>query len=326
MTAISNSAFYNCTSLENITIPDSVESIETAAFSGSKLRSIDIPGSVETIGSYAFNGLTTLTSVTLNDGLKTISDGAFVTSGVAAVTIPKTVTSIGQNAFAGCGGLSSVTILGAATNVGNNVFAGCSGLHKVTSLIETGSINASAFSPSSLTDGIYGFAGTTTQTYATTYSVPFHTLQKVVFESKGGSDVPLGYTAAGGTVDEPDMPTLSGKAFAGWYDNEEYTGAPVTFPYTVSTDKTLFAKWVDLTLSSSDSDGTIYTGGRVTLTPSLGGGTWDFDEAYLSRDGNTFTALKAGKTTVTYAAGGISVAYDVTIEASGLPTTGQDFA
>ncbi len=322
--AISNSAFYNCSSLEHITIPDSVASIGTAAFGGSHLQSIDIPGSVETIGNYAFNGLGTLTSVTLHDGLKTISDGAFVTSGVTAITIPKTVTYIGLNAFAGCNGLSSVTIRGAATNLGSGAFAGCPGLHKVTSLIETG-YYSNAFSTSLLTDGIYGFAGTTTEEYATANSVPFHALQKVVFDSKGGSDVDFGYNVLGGTVDEPDMPTLSGSAFLGWYDNDDYVGDAVSFPYEVTGTQTLYAKWEALSLASSDADGEIYTGGRVTLTPSMADGVWDFDEAYLSRDGNTFTALKAGKTTVTYTASGISVAYDVTIEESSLPSTGQNF-
>lgn len=79
-----------------------------------------------------------------------------------------------------------------------------------------------------------------------------------------------------------------------------------------------------LTLTSSDADGTIYTGGRITLTPSVAGGTWDFDTALLSRSGNQFTGLAAGVARVTYTLGAASVYFDVTITASGLPTTGQD--
>ena len=393
--AIGASTFYNCESLQHITLPDSLESIGTSAFMEAGLLSIDIPGSVESIDSAAFNGLATLTSVTLHDGLKFIVSSAFLNSGITAITIPKTVLEIGDTAFAACSGLTSVTILGAATNVGSNVFAACDNLHKVTSLIETGNIHATAFSASYLTDGIYGFADTATQTYADTHSIPFHVLLKVVFDSKGGSDVPPDYTSAGGSVSKPADPTWDGYVFAGWYDNDDYIGSAVTFPYTVTETKTLYArwtaictvtfdsgggsvvasqevmegdkvtepadptlsgnvfggwyadegltdawdfdtdtiatsmtlhaKWTRLTLASSDADGTIYTGGRITLTPSLAGGVWDFDEACLSRDGNTFTALKAGNTSVTYTVGGVSIAYEITIKESDLPSTGQNF-
>jgi LPXTG-motif cell wall-anchored protein len=78
-------------------------------------------------------------------------------------------------------------------------------------------------------------------------------------------------------------------------------------------------------LTSSVADGTIYVGGRITLTPNIGGGTWSFDSSIFSREGDTFTALKAGTSTITYTVGGVSVSYEVTIEESELPQTGQNF-
>ncbi len=78
--------------------------------------------------------------------------------------------------------------------------------------------------------------------------------------------------------------------------------------------------------TSSDADGKIYTGGRITLTPSVQNGTWSFDGTYLSQDGFSFTALKAGTTTVTYTVGAYSESYVITIQQSGLPNTGQDFS
>ncbi len=80
-----------------------------------------------------------------------------------------------------------------------------------------------------------------------------------------------------------------------------------------------------LALSSSDTDGKIYTGGRITLTPNIGGGEWSYDSGYLSLSGNTFTALKAGTTTVTYTVGGVSEDYEITIAESVLPETGQRY-
>jgi len=80
-----------------------------------------------------------------------------------------------------------------------------------------------------------------------------------------------------------------------------------------------------LYLESSDSDGIIYTGGRITLTPSIAGGTWTYYSEYLSLHGTTFTARKEGAVTIIYTAGGYTAAYDVTIANSGLPSTGQNF-
>ena len=79
--------FSRCTSLANITIPNSVTSIGDYAFYGcSSLTSITIPDSVTTIGKNAFFGCSSLTSV----------------------TIPGSVTSIGLQAFRSCTLLTSV--------------------------------------------------------------------------------------------------------------------------------------------------------------------------------------------------------------------------
>jgi len=75
--SIPASAFSNCAGLTNITIPNSVKSIEEYAFVGTSLTSVIIPNEVESIGLAAFQGCTSLTGI----------------------TIPDSVTSIGQNAF-----------------------------------------------------------------------------------------------------------------------------------------------------------------------------------------------------------------------------------
>lgn len=64
----------------------------------------------------------------------------------------------------------------------------------------------------------------------------------VTFESNGGSEVDLQTIEYGNTVTQPDNPTKSGSAFAGWYSDEELTQG-YDFSSSVTSDITLYAKW-----------------------------------------------------------------------------------
>ena len=159
----------------------------------------------------------------------------------------------------------------------------------------------------------------------------------VAYDANGGS----GTTASGShTYDVSKTLTANGfrrtgYTFAGWATSADgdvaYTDGQSVKNLT-STDGatvTLFARWtLHPELSSSVSGGSIYVGGRITLTPSVDGGTWDWDRDFFSATFNspaTFTALKAGTSTITYTVEGVTTSYEVTVEQSGLPSTGQDF-
>lgn len=130
VTSIGNFAFQGRTSLESITIPDSVTSIGDEAFYGcSGIESITIPDSVESIGGRAFQDCSSLTSITIPNSATSISSGVFNNcSSLASITIPSSVTSINWLAFRGCIGLTSIAIGNNVTNIGRYAFQNCSSL------------------------------------------------------------------------------------------------------------------------------------------------------------------------------------------------------
>ena len=145
--SIGTLAFYYCSGLTSVTIPNSVTSIGESVFSRcSGLTSVTIPNSVTSIGGGAFSECSGLTSITIPNSVTSIGDYAFSScSGLTSVTIPNSVTSIGWNAFFGCSGITSITIPNSVTSIGNYAFSGCSGLTSITIPNSVTSIGYNAF-------------------------------------------------------------------------------------------------------------------------------------------------------------------------------------
>ena len=160
ITKIGHRAFYNCTSLTTITIPDSVTEIGDYAFENCELlTSVTIPNSVTEIGEWAF-AYTSLTTITIPDSVTEIGWMAFQScTSLISITIPNSVTSIGEAAFYFCTSLTSVTIPNSVTSIGEVAFGECTSLKafygKYTSednrcLIVDGILNS--FAPAGLTE------------------------------------------------------------------------------------------------------------------------------------------------------------------------------
>ena len=113
VTSIGSYAFYGCTGLNSVNIPNSVTSIERSAFYGcSRLTSVNIPNSVTNISGYAFYGCSGLTSVNIPNSITNISNYTFQNCRkLKTVIIPYPVTRIGYNAFDYCENLTDVTCL-----------------------------------------------------------------------------------------------------------------------------------------------------------------------------------------------------------------------
>ncbi len=144
-------AFASCKSLTSITIPDSITSIGSYAFSGTPFLynqtttvkyagkwviDCDENAEIATIKSGtvgiaddAFESCRNLTSITIPDSVTSIGEHAFwYCSILTPITIPDSVTSIGGWAFFDCSSLTSITIPDSVTSIEDGAFNGCSSL------------------------------------------------------------------------------------------------------------------------------------------------------------------------------------------------------
>lgn len=147
ITNLRQNAFYGCTALKSITIPNSVTGIgKNALQSCTSLESITIPDGVTNIGNYAFNDCTALKNVTIPNSVKSIGNSAFERcSALESITIPNSVTSIGTTAFKECTSLESITIPNGVTSIEASTFNRCYGLKSVTIPNSVKVINSYAF-------------------------------------------------------------------------------------------------------------------------------------------------------------------------------------
>ena len=97
------SAFFDCVSLTEVIIPDSVTSIGRSAFENcTALTDISIPDSVTYIGDSAFENCTALTDISIPDGVTEIGYSAFENcTALAEIAIPDSIENIGYHAFEG---------------------------------------------------------------------------------------------------------------------------------------------------------------------------------------------------------------------------------
>ena len=108
--AIGTEAFYNCSSLTSITLPNSAT----------------------TLGQSVFENCISLKSAYLGNGITSLDNGTFLgCSSLKSVILGGKIVNIGENVFSGCTALNEITLPASVKSIGENAFAGCTKLYDV---------------------------------------------------------------------------------------------------------------------------------------------------------------------------------------------------
>lgn len=169
---IAESSFSGCKALENVTIPDSVNSIESWAFKDTGIynnsknwekgvlyidkwlvsgeqyfyNELSVKDGIYGIADKAFSDCSVLTNVIFPSSLLYIGNNAFENcSLITDIKANSCIDTIGKAAFSGCSSLQVVKIDGNVDCIGEDAFSGCDALDTVTVSGNVGSIGDYAF-------------------------------------------------------------------------------------------------------------------------------------------------------------------------------------
>lgn len=120
--------------ITEVTLPDSVTSIEWGAFSEcAELQKVTLPKNLTAIQKFAFSNCTSLSEMEIPDSVTTIGYGVFSEgSGLERVKLPASLKKIEFVCFAGCKVLKSVEIPDGVTEIEYSAFYKCNKLERIT--------------------------------------------------------------------------------------------------------------------------------------------------------------------------------------------------
>lgn len=129
---LATDAFFDCTELVAVTLPDTLEEIGHSAFEGcSQLKEIYIPDSVQQIGIDAFSDCTSLQRIRLPKSIYELPISMCEDCiSLIEIILPERVKVI-ESAFHGCTSLQQITLPDGVEELGWCAFDGCKSLQEI---------------------------------------------------------------------------------------------------------------------------------------------------------------------------------------------------
>ena len=247
------------------------------------LTTVEIPSGVTSIGEYAFYYCTSLTDVDIATSVTSIGKYAFAESGVTSVCIPYSVTTIEERTFANCKGLKSVKIPHCIKTINDLAFTGCTNLTEVEIPLEVESISNDAFwgcaklkrayiFNKNLTFGkevflscpnvtIYGYSGSTAETYANSNKHTFEYIN-TVFKVESDGTTPDTFKDFDGptTINTSDIAiqAVDKEVFLGIFSDRDHTitvGDTIELGYGLNTVYSAYKRVGTLNAEANDKTG-----------------------------------------------------------------------
>ncbi len=145
--SIGNCTFNSCTSLQSVTLPNSITSLGSDTFNScTSLQSVTLPNSITSLGSDTFNSCTSLQSVTLPNSITNLPNNTFIDCNkLQSITLPDTIQSLGLNVFSKCLQIESITLPNSLVSIGDTAFSNCINLKSIIIGDKVSSIGSRAF-------------------------------------------------------------------------------------------------------------------------------------------------------------------------------------
>lgn len=173
--------FIGCENLERVTLPESLKTIDSHAFTRCGIRDIQIPQGVIELAYGAFAYCTDLTRIRLPEGITNLAGTFCGCENLQEISIPATVQEIGTDTFNRCKSLKKVEIPQGVTRIGVSAFCNCPNLESVTIPATVTEIETDAFEGTEAFENcekltIYAPKGSYAETYAKQQGIPFQSL------------------------------------------------------------------------------------------------------------------------------------------------------
>ena len=134
MTRVWDYAFYGCSGIENIVIPQSATIVGSYAFYGCEsLTGFELSDLTISIGDYAFFGCESLRFIKIPDIVSSLGEYTFAESGLINISFHEEsmFSVLGTGMFNNCKALASIEIPSSVTSIGGGAFSGCTNLQSV---------------------------------------------------------------------------------------------------------------------------------------------------------------------------------------------------